>query len=83
MVSRGQRSLLPPGAGRRPGNRSWNVPWPASLGLALAVLYRKRKDRAAEVAILERFVAQQHARGVVPGQLLERLEKLRGATPRE
>ncbi len=44
---------------------------------ALAVIYRKRKDRAAEVAILERFVAQEHARGVVPGQLIERLRKLR------
>jgi hypothetical protein len=44
---------------------------------ALAVIYRKRKDRAAEVAILERFVAQEHARGVVPGQLIERLRRLR------
>jgi hypothetical protein len=41
----------------------------------LAVLYRKRKDYEKEVAILEDFAQQKHANGVMPGQLLERLEK--------
>ena len=44
----------------------------------LAVLYRKRKDRDAEIAILERYAAAPHAPGAVPGQLAERLTKLRG-----
>jgi hypothetical protein len=42
-----------------------------------AVLYRPLKDYAREVAILERFARQPHAPGVMPGQLLERLEKAR------
>lgn len=43
----------------------------------LAMLYRERKDYAAEVAILERFARQQHAPGVKPPRLLERLDKAR------
>jgi hypothetical protein len=43
----------------------------------LAILYRKRKDHRAEVAILERFASQCHAPGVKPPQLLERLDKAR------
>ena len=42
----------------------------------LAVLYRERGDHDAEVGILERFAAQQHAPGVKPARLLERLRKL-------
>lgn len=44
----------------------------------LAVLYRKRKDRAAELDVLERYEAAPHAPGAVPGQLAERLARLRG-----
>jgi hypothetical protein len=44
---------------------------------ALAVIYRQRKDRASEVAILERFATQSHAPGVTPPKLLARLERLR------
>jgi hypothetical protein len=47
----------------------------------LAILYRKRKDRAAEIAILERYEAAPHAPGVMPGKLAERLAKLRGGPP--
>jgi hypothetical protein len=43
----------------------------------LAILYRKRKDYLAEVAVLERFANQRHASGVKPPQLLERLDKAR------
>jgi len=43
----------------------------------LAIIYRKRKDRDAEVVILERFARQPHAPGVMPPRLMERLEKLR------
>jgi HIRAN domain len=43
----------------------------------LAVICRKRKDRAAEMAILERFARQKHAPRTLPATLLERLEKLR------
>lgn len=44
----------------------------------LAILYRKRGDRAAELAILERYEAAPHAPGATPGRLAERLAKLRG-----
>lgn len=44
----------------------------------LAVIYRKREDQAAEIAILERYEAAPHAPGVVPGKLARRLAKLRG-----
>lgn len=43
----------------------------------LAVLYRKKKDAAAEIAILERFSRQKHAPGAKPPKLLARLEKLK------
>lgn len=43
----------------------------------LAVLYRKQKDYAAEVAILERFMRQPHAPGVKPPKLADRLENAR------
>lgn len=43
----------------------------------LAILYRARKDYTQEVAVLERFQRQLHARGVRPQQLAERLEKAR------
>lgn len=43
----------------------------------LAILYRKRGDREAEIEILERFAAQAHAPGVTPPRLLERLTKLK------
>jgi hypothetical protein len=43
----------------------------------LAISYRKRGNIACEIAILERFVRQQHASGVLPPQLLKRLEKAR------
>ena len=41
----------------------------------LAKIYRKQKDLDKEVAILERFAKQNHARGSMPPKLLERLEK--------
>jgi hypothetical protein len=41
----------------------------------LAIIYRKKKEYEKEVAILERFATQKHARGVGPKKLLERLEK--------
>jgi len=43
----------------------------------LAIIYRKRKDYQAEVAILERFARQRRAPGVKPPVLLERLAKAR------
>ena len=42
----------------------------------LAIIYRKQKDRNAEIEILERFMEQTHARGTTPAKLIERLEKL-------
>lgn len=51
----------------------------------LALIYRKRKDTNAEIGILERFAAQEHAPGASPPKLLERLEKLKsseGESPR-
>jgi len=44
----------------------------------LAVIYRKRKDRAAEIAVLERYETAPHAPGATPGRLAERLARLRG-----
>jgi hypothetical protein len=41
----------------------------------LAIIYRKRRDAASEVAVLERFANQKHAPGTQPPQLLERLKK--------
>lgn len=43
----------------------------------LAIIYRKRKDYQAEVAILERFARQKHAPGAMPPILLDRLVKAR------
>jgi hypothetical protein len=43
----------------------------------LAIIYRKKKDRKAEIEILERFARQKHAAGVTPPKLLARLEKLK------
>lgn len=43
----------------------------------LAKIYRKNKEYQKEVAILELFTRQKHARGVGPKKLLERLEKAR------
>jgi hypothetical protein len=43
----------------------------------LAIIYRKRKDRIAEVAILERYASQTHAPGAGPAKLSERLTKAR------
>ena len=41
----------------------------------LAILYRKQGCPEKEVAILERYAAQEHAPGVSPPKLLARLEK--------
>ncbi len=43
----------------------------------LAILYRKRRDPLREVEILERFARQEHAGGVMPPELLARLQKAR------
>lgn len=43
----------------------------------LAVIYRKRKDQTAEIAILERYEAAPKAPGATPEKLAERLAKLR------
>lgn len=50
------------------------APWPYER---LAILYRKQKRYADEVAILERFGRQTHAPGVGPRKLGERLAKAR------
>ncbi len=42
-----------------------------------AILYRKHKDYAREVTVLERYAHQPHGPGIKPGQLAERLEKAR------
>ncbi len=44
-----------------------------------AIIHRKRRDRDAELALLRRFAAQQHAPGATPPKLLERLAKLQAA----
>lgn len=41
----------------------------------LAIIYRKQKKYGKEVAILERFVDQKHARGVKPPKLIARLNR--------
>jgi hypothetical protein len=53
------------------------APWPYEQ---LAIVYRKLKDREAELGILERFAEQQHPSGVAPVRLLERLRRLRQGT---
>lgn len=40
-----------------------------------AIIYRKLRRYGDEIAVLERFAAQQHAPGASPPQLLQRLEK--------
>ena len=47
-----------------------------------AIIHRKRSDRDAELAVLRRFAAQQHAPGATPPKLLERLAKLEAADTR-
>jgi len=55
--------------------KNWGVaPWYYEQ---LAIIYRKRKDPRAEVAVLERYAAAPHAPGAGPGKLHERLEKAR------
>ena len=55
----------------------------AGTGLApwyyeeLAKIYRKQKDYAKEVAILERYASQKYAPGSKPLELLERIDKAR------
>jgi len=58
--------------GRR---EKWGVaPWYFEQ---LAICFRKQKDYATEVAILERFDSLPHAPGSKPPQMRERLEKAR------
>lgn len=53
--------------------KGWGVaPWYYEQ---LAIVYRKRGDAAAEVAILERYASAPHAPGVGPGRLHDRLQK--------
>lgn len=53
--------------------QGWGVaPWYYEQ---LAVIYRKRKDYAAEVSILKQYMNQPHAPGVGPHKLSERLKK--------
>lgn len=55
--------------------QGWGVaPWYYEQ---LAIIYRKRKDSSAEVAVLERYAAAPHAPGAGPERLRERLEKAR------
>ena len=44
-----------------------------------AIIRRKCGDREAEIRVLQRFAAQQHAPGAKPPKLLERLAKLEAA----
>jgi len=41
----------------------------------LAKIYRKQRDYAKEVAVLERYARHKHAPGVKPAKLMERLAK--------
>jgi hypothetical protein len=55
--------------------QQWGVaPWYYEQA---AIIYRKLDNRGAEISILERFVAQRHAPGVGPGELLLRLQKVK------
>lgn len=47
----------------------------------LAILYRKQKEYAKEISILERFAKQKHAPGVMSVKLLERLDKVKKLVP--
>lgn len=49
----------------------------------LAAIYRRRRDYAAQVAILERFAEQKHSPGSMPRQLEAQLEKAQLATGME
>ena len=56
----------------------------ASYYYELAVLYRKRRDYAAEVRVLERYADQPKSPGTMPAKLAERLVRARelaGAAP--
>lgn len=56
-------------------HEGWGVaPWYYEQ---LAIIYRKRRDALAEVAILERYAAAPHAPGVGPEKLHKRLDKAR------
>ena len=44
-----------------------------------AIIHRKRRDRASELAVLRRFARQPHAAGAKPPKLLERLTQLEAA----
>ncbi|MGH8984596.1 MAG: hypothetical protein ACRDY6_12080 [Acidimicrobiia bacterium] len=55
--------------------QSWGIaPWYYEQ---LAICFRKQKDYAAEVAILERYDAWEHAAGAAPPELFTRLQKAR------
>jgi hypothetical protein len=43
----------------------------------LAIVYRKKKDLASELAVLERYAEQQKAPGARPDKLADRLQKVR------
>ena len=49
----------------------------------LAIIYRQRKDIAAECSILERFEGQRHAAGEKPAVLISRLAKAKGLLQRD
>lgn len=49
----------------------------ASYYYELAVLYRKRRDYAAEVRVLERYAVQTKSPGTMPAKLAERLVRAR------
>ena len=49
----------------------------------LAIIYRKRRDFVAEVAILERYALQSPAPGAGPTKLAERLKKARALAASE
>lgn len=48
----------------------------------LAVSYAKRGEYDLEIEVLERYAAQPHAPGVMPGRLLQRLAKKRATRER-
>ena len=63
----------------RAAGREWGVaPWYYEQ---LAVIYRKEKRFADEVAVLERYEAQPGAPGASPSRLAERLKKARDLAP--
>lgn len=65
---------------REARREGWGVaPWYYEQ---LAISYRKRGDVQSEIAVLERFARQQHAPGLKPSQLLERLAKARALAQR-